>query len=73
MPETSQPDLAWLCQPPHHLHCHTCGKQVSTAFLPLPTDTPDKGLIVRAYIQCPECLERGLEAAATRAAGGGGQ
>lgn len=40
------------------LHCHSCGKQVSTGFLPIPTDTPDKGIIVRAYIECPECITK---------------
>lgn len=39
------------------LHCSQCGKSVSTPFTPEPTDTPDKGLIVRAWIECPECLE----------------
>jgi len=34
------------------------GKAVSSPFRPLPTDTPDGELIVRAWIQCPECLER---------------
>lgn len=41
----------------HYLYCHTCGKQVSTGFEPVPTDTPDKGIIVRAHIECPECME----------------
>lgn len=40
-----------------YLYCHSCGKQVSTGFYPVPTDTPDKGIIVRAFIQCPECIE----------------
>jgi len=40
------------------LKCHSCGKTVSTAFTPIPTDTPDRGLIVRAWISCPECLEK---------------
>lgn len=40
-----------------YLHCHRCGKQVSTGFYPIPTDTPDGGLIVRAWIECPECIE----------------
>ena len=38
------------------LHCLSCGKCVSTGFTPVPTDTPDKGLIVRANIECPECI-----------------
>lgn len=41
-----------------HLHCNSCGKQVSTGFIPIPTDTPDRGIIVRAWIECPECLEK---------------
>jgi hypothetical protein len=40
------------------LCCNRCGKSVSTPFYPVRTDTPDGGLIVRAFIQCPECLER---------------
>lgn len=39
------------------LYCNNCGKQVSTGFYPLRTDTPDKGIIVRAWIECPECIE----------------
>ena len=41
-----------------YLHCHSCGKQVSTGFIPIPTETPDKGIIVRAWIECPECIEK---------------
>lgn len=41
-----------------YLHCMNCGKQVSTGFFPIPTDTPDKGIIVRAWIECPECMEK---------------
>jgi hypothetical protein len=41
-----------------YLYCNGCGKQVSTGFFPVPTDTPDKGIIVRAWIECPECLEK---------------
>lgn len=40
------------------LHCNKCGKQVSTGFIPIPTETPDKGIIVRAWIECPECMEK---------------
>lgn len=43
-----------------YIYCSTCGKAVSTGFIPVPTDTPDKGLIVRAFIQCPECIEKKL-------------
>lgn len=41
------------------LTCTYCGKCVSTGFEPEPTDTPDKGLIIRACIICPECIEAG--------------
>lgn len=40
-----------------YLHCNSCGKQVSTGFFPVETDTPDKGIIIRAWIECPECIE----------------
>jgi hypothetical protein len=40
------------------LCCNRCGKSVSTPFYPVKTDTPDTGLIVRAFIECPECFER---------------
>jgi hypothetical protein len=40
------------------LACDSCGKSVSSGFTPDPTDTPDKGLIVRALIECPECIEQ---------------
>lgn len=39
------------------LYCNFCYKCVSTAFNPTPTDTPDKGLILRAIVVCPECIE----------------
>lgn len=38
------------------LTCNECRKPVSTWLYPVPTDTPDGGLIVRAWIQCPECV-----------------
>ena len=41
------------------LHCNACGKSVSTGFIPIPTDTPDRGIIIRAWITCPECLVSG--------------
>lgn len=41
-----------------YLFCSNCGKIVSTGFVPIPTDTPDKGIIVRAWIECPECIEK---------------
>ena len=46
---TKDGDLFRLC-------CNRCGKTVSSPFLPARTDTPDQGLIVRAFVQCPECL-----------------
>jgi len=39
------------------LYCFFCSKCVSTGFEPIPTDTPDKGIIIRAITICPECLE----------------
>jgi len=39
-----------------YLHCNNCGKQVSSGYMPVPTDTPDKRIIVRAWIECPECI-----------------
>ena len=44
-----------------HLHCMSCGKRVSTGFVPVATDTPDKGLVIRAYIECPECMEKSYQ------------
>ena len=41
-----------------YLNCSSCGKCVSSGFTPEPTDTPDKGLVVRAWIECPECIEK---------------
>jgi hypothetical protein len=46
-----------------YLQCNACGKQVSTPFVPVPTDTPDRGIIIRAWIECPECMEKRHEAA----------
>jgi hypothetical protein len=40
-----------------YLTCNFCNKKVSTEFHPVPTDTPDKGIIIRAMIVCPECME----------------
>lgn len=34
-----------------HVHCSSCGKRVSGV-------DPEMGLVVRAYVQCPECIER---------------
>lgn len=38
------------------LHCSRCGTSVSTEFIPIATDTPDQGLIVRAWVECPKCI-----------------
>jgi hypothetical protein len=43
--------------PVAYLHCNSCGKQVSTGYVAIPTQTPDRGLIIRAWIECPECIE----------------
>jgi len=40
---------------PSYLFCHTCGKCVSSGFVPIPVPG-FKGLVVRAYIECPECI-----------------
>ena len=53
---TKDGDSSRLC-------CHSCGKTVSTPFFPVKTSTPDGGLIVRAFIQCPECMEIAAEKA----------
>lgn len=44
-----------------YLHCHSCGKVVSTGFIPEPTNTPDKGIIIRAWISCPECIQKDID------------
>lgn len=31
-----------------YFHYNNCGKQVSTGFVPIPTETPNKEIIVRA-------------------------
>ncbi len=41
-----------------YLRCNSCNKTVSTGFEPIPTPTPDKGIVIRAYIECPECMEK---------------
>ena len=40
-----------------YLRCTRCGKCVSTGFWSVPTDTPDRGVIVRAWVECPECFD----------------
>lgn len=42
-----------------YIYCHFCHKRVSTPFSPERTDTPDGGLILRAIVICPECLDKG--------------
>lgn len=49
--------MSFADNPVKHLHCNSCGKQVSTGFIPQLTDTPDGGIIIRAHIECPECLQ----------------
>ena len=44
-----------------YLHCNRCGKQVSTGYIPIPNGTPDENLIIRAWIECPECIETQVE------------
>ena len=56
--ERAEQELAEVRGKPSFLYCFDCGKSVSTAFHPVPTDTPDKGLVVRAVIICPECIEK---------------
>lgn len=43
---------------PKHLHCMTCGKQVSTAYYPVENEMDKTDIIVRAYVECPECIEK---------------
>lgn len=47
-----------MAKPVKVLYCHFCGKSVSTGFRAVPTDTPDRGIIIRAIIICPECIEQ---------------
>lgn len=35
-----------------HVHCSSCGKSVSGV-------DDELGLVVRAYVECPECIEAG--------------
>ena len=44
-----------------YLYCHSCGKCVSTGFIPAPTDTFGKGLIVHAWIECIECIGKKIK------------
>lgn len=34
-----------------HAHCNRCGKRVSGV-------DPELGLVVRAWVECPECIEK---------------
>ena len=45
-----------MARPVNFIYCHFCGKSVSTGFRAVPTDTPDRGVIIRAIIICPECI-----------------
>lgn len=40
------------------LKCNTCGKCVSSGFIACPTEMPDEGIVIRAWIECPECIGR---------------
>jgi len=40
----------------HHLRCNACGKRCSSGFVPTVTEM-GKHLIVRAWVECPECIE----------------
>jgi len=42
-----------------HLCCNACGKVVSSPFIPLPHEMGDT-LVVRAWVECPECMEKRL-------------
>jgi hypothetical protein len=44
----------------HHLACNTCGKSVSSGFLPVRNEMGNV-LVVRAFIQCPECIAKFAE------------
>jgi len=41
-----------------YLFCHFCNKKVSSEFEPINPPFPDKGIVVRALIICPECIEK---------------
>ena len=43
---------------PKNLHCMTCGKQVSTAYFPIENEIDRNDIVIRAYIECPECIEK---------------
>jgi len=43
-----------------YLYCNRCGKQVSSGFYPLITEM-GKDIVVRAYIECPECMEKQIK------------
>jgi|GEM_PF-4276446 len=42
-----------------YLRCHGCGKVVSTAFLPV--NGNDGQIVIRAWIECPECIGKKAE------------
>lgn len=39
------------------VRCSSCGKQVSQRVI-VPDVEGIKGLVIRAYVECPECVER---------------
>lgn len=42
--------------PIEYIRCSTCGKKVSTTF------KPHNEFVLRAYIECPECVEKSCKA-----------
>lgn len=52
------------------LACSTCGKSVSAPLRPVLPEPPDGGLLVRAVIFCPECIEHRAHAAVEALLGG---
>ena len=43
-----------------YLRCNACGKKVSSLFTPVANEI-GVTLVVRAWIECPECMELGLK------------
>lgn len=50
VPELTKIDIKYL-------HCNKCGKQVSTGYIPMPNEMDKGNIIIRAWIECPECIE----------------
>lgn len=40
-----------------YLHCNNCGKQVSSGYIPVPNEIDKNNIVIRAWIECPECIE----------------